>query len=119
MAEARDPQVTALVLPLPSGRRPGVRSRCAAATAALLDVPGPEGPLLGWAYDLCRDGVGLLVGDPVGVGTTLDVELLTPRGAGRRLPARVAHAARLPSGRWLVGCAFLRPIAEGDLDPFR
>jgi hypothetical protein len=124
MAEESQSPDTLPILELPPARRPGLRNRCAAATAALLDVPGPAGPLLGWAHDLSRCGVGLLVADapeagtPPDAGTRLDVELLTPRGAGLRLPARVAHATRLPSGRWLVGCAFLGPVREEDLDPF-
>jgi hypothetical protein len=41
----------------------------------------------------------------------LGVELAGPGARVRlALPARVVHARAGPDGRWLVGCAFTRPL---------
>jgi hypothetical protein len=71
----------------------------------------------GWSakvHNVSAGGVGLYVGRRFEPGTLLFIAL-------RRLPerrplaARVAHATRLPSGGWLVGCEFPRCLDEETL----
>jgi hypothetical protein len=100
--------------PVPD-RRAAARYRCPPATPVRLSTAA-AGRALAWGHDLSRKGVGILAEGPLAAGAGLDVELLGVRGGRLRLPARVAHATRRLDGTWLVGCTFLRPVSEEELE---
>jgi hypothetical protein len=72
-----------------------------------------------WAarlVNISQGGIALSMTRRFERGTGLLIDLLLPTGqASPPLRARVIHVARAPSGNWIVGCAFLRPMSEEDL----
>ena len=71
-----------------------------------------------WAQikEVSRGGVALWLRAPVTVGTRLLIEV--PETPGRpALPAlmRVIHATRAKRGQWLVGCEFIQPLSNDEL----
>jgi hypothetical protein len=71
-----------------------------------------------WAQikEVSRGGVALWLRAPVTVGTRLLMEV--PETPGRpALPAlmRVIHTTPANTGRWLVGCEFVQPLSEDEL----
>jgi hypothetical protein len=65
---------------------------------------------------LSAEGAGLVTDAEVRAGEVLVLHLRNPAAdfswGGR---ARVAHAARRPDGRWLVGCALERELGPEEL----
>jgi hypothetical protein len=71
----------------------------------------------GWVVDVSIGGLGLLVDVPLEPGEVLSVELESqPRCAPLVLRARVVRTQHLPEGDWLLGCQFLEPMREEDLE---
>jgi hypothetical protein len=75
----------------------------------------------GWAgtfRDLSVNGVHLLLSQRFEQGTALMVELSTkPNVVLRFFHMVVVHAAAKGKGRWLMSCAFPRPLSEDELRP--
>ena len=67
--------------------------------------------------DLSSQGIGLTLCFPFKTGTYLAIDLLGPLGGNRTLLARVIHARDLADGTWHVGCEFVRPLADEELEP--
>jgi hypothetical protein len=85
-------------------RRPGGTSYC-----RLLGEEGQEVQV----RDLSTLGVGLLCDGAVQPGQLLDLRLSGPSSAiGLAMQARAAHAQERADGRWLIGCAFDRKLAD-------
>ena len=66
--------------------------------------------------DISAGGIGLMVCYPFRRGTYLAVDLLGTNGALRTLLTRVIHTEDLPDGTWLVGCEFVKPLTDSDLE---
>jgi hypothetical protein len=66
--------------------------------------------------DLSTTGIGLTLCFPFRPGTYLAVDLLGPLGGNRTLVTRVIHARDLADGTWHVGCEFVKPLADEDVD---
>jgi hypothetical protein len=66
--------------------------------------------------DLSTTGIGLTLCFPFRPGTFLAVDLLGPLGGSRTLLTRVVHARDLADGTWHVGCEFVKPLSEGEVD---
>ena len=66
--------------------------------------------------DLSSTGIGLKLCFPFRPGTFLAVDLLGPLGGSRTLLTRVVHARDLADGTWHVGCEFVKPLSDGEVD---
>ena len=71
------------------------------------------------AMDVSTRGVGLLLAEPVEVGTELAVFPPSPElGKSCVLTARVVHVEARPGDHWYVGCTLLRPLRAAVLRDF-
>ena len=66
--------------------------------------------------DISTSGIGLTLCFPFRAGTYLAIELQETGGAARSVLSRVVHALDQPDGTWHIGCEFVRPLTESDLD---
>ena len=104
-----------LVRPFPSAlefeRRQGERHSCQLdATTHPLDAQDT----LAWGAsvrDISRTGVGLTLCFPFRKGTYLAVEL-----KGMTVLSRVVHVRDKNDGTYHVGCEFLKPLTDAELD---
>jgi hypothetical protein len=101
----------------PPERRAWVRHPCN------LDTPHPiidaetEAGWWGTVVDVSRGGIALHLPQRIEPGTTLIVE--APAGhswARHALPVRVVRATAAAEGRWLMGCQFVYPLSDQDVE---
>jgi hypothetical protein len=69
---------------------------------------------LGRLRDISPGGAGLLLSQRFEPGSMLIVELEAKRPT-RSFAGQVVHATLDESGRWIVGCEFIRPLSEKEL----
>ncbi len=70
--------------------------------------------------EVSRGGVSVWLRGPVAVGTRLIIEV--PEKPGKpALPVlmRVVHATAAKGGRWLIGCEFVQPLSDSELQALR
>jgi hypothetical protein len=68
--------------------------------------------------DISATGIGLLVSRRFEPGTILVVEMQGDPPVGERLLlARVVHTTSA-GGEWLVGCEFINPLSDDELEAF-
>jgi hypothetical protein len=80
-------------------------------------VEGTDGIFWGATVrDISTKGIGLTLCYPFRAGTYLAVDLHDPRGNTHSLLTRVVHAVDQPDGTWHIGCEFVKPLTESDLD---
>ena len=66
--------------------------------------------------DVARGGIGLLVCRRFEPGTVLSIEVRAPGGASPHfLMARVVRVLAEGKGSWRLGCQFITPLSEEDL----
>ena len=63
-------------------------------------------------------GVGITLCYPFKPGTYLAVELQTTEGMVRTLMVRVVHVHDQTDGQWRLGCEFIKPLSESDMELF-
>jgi hypothetical protein len=102
----------------------GADRRCAprfpcSLTPSWHEVDVDLAPDLVKVHNISSTGIGLLVREPVKSGTVLLIQLQgKDRPRSRPLPVRVMHSTtRLEEG-WLLGCAFVRPLNNEELQQF-
>lgn len=68
--------------------------------------------------DISTTGIGLTLCYPFPTGTYLAVDLDMPEAQtpAPSFLARVVHAQDLPDGTWHVGCEFVKPLSDSELD---
>jgi hypothetical protein len=88
-------------------RRKSRRFACRLEAICHLDDASSPAPIV----DISAAGIGLLLDRELEPGSTVQLQLRTPRGT-RTLPMEVIHVAPAGPGCWLIGGAF-----ETDLDP--
>ena len=66
--------------------------------------------------DVSRQGLGLVLCYPFRAGAYLAVDLKEPAGGIRTLLTRVVHAQDQADGTWHVGCEFVKPLSDDDLE---
>jgi PilZ domain len=111
--------------PLPEGlakdypnknRRACVRYRCTRPVPRRMAIVESYHSLDGWLLDISLLGLGLLLNGSLEAGTLLFVELeSSPGTAPVELLARVVHATATPEKEWLVGCEFVNPLKQEEL----
>ena len=71
-------------------------------------------------FDVSQDRAALVASHEIRPGTVLLVHFPTARPEGTLTQlARAGHARRLGPLRWLIGCAFLSRLGEGDVEQIR
>ncbi len=74
---------------------------------------GPSAAIL----DLSAQGVGLLIARPLEAGAAVHLRFTRAGTPPLAVPARVAYCTGGDDGRWLLGCEFIRPLTDAQLDP--
>lgn len=95
-------------------RRTAARFRPALGTVCRL---GPDRPA-GLVWDLSGTGVSMLVAGPPAAGAEVAAELASEGGAAMAVDLRVVHVRPVPTGDFLLGARFARPLGEDALRPF-
>ena len=106
---------------LGSERRAWVRYRCELESYCKpITSATSSNREMGWiaaVRDISAGGIGLTLGRRYERGTVLLLEVRSPHeGCTLNLPVRVVHATAESPGRWIVGCAFARPLSEAELE---
>jgi PilZ domain len=114
---ASAPAQGAVGLPqLDTERRVCVR-RTSMAEAASRPIGAQD--TLSWAAqvrDLSSGGIGLVISHPFRPGTYVAIDLQRGTALARSLLARVVHANEQPGGTWSIGCEFVKPLTQSDVD---
>lgn len=96
-------------------RRKAERFRCPIATLGKLS--SGETNLDIWCKNLSITGVGITLSHPLEIGTDVVIHLKgTDLRASFRKPSRVAHATQEIDGTWRIGCEFISPLTDEELD---
>lgn len=66
--------------------------------------------------DISSTGIGLSLCYPFRAGTYLAVDVQGPGPGNRTLLTRVVHARDQADGTWHVGCEFVKPLTDDDVD---
>ena len=97
-------------------RREAPRQACSLeATSHTLE----NSDTLSWGavvHDISPSGVGITLCYPFRPGTYLDVELQATKGMIRSLMVRVVNVHDQTDGTWRLGCEFVKPLTESDMD---
>jgi hypothetical protein len=97
-------------------RRDAPRHPCALqATSQALE----SGETLSWGavvHDISADGIGVTLCYPFRPGTYLDIELQTPHCMLRSLMVRVVNVHDQRDGMWRLGCEFVKPLTQSDME---
>jgi hypothetical protein len=99
-------------------RRSAERHACALeATSHAIEV----GETLSWGAvvsDFSLGGLGITLCYPFRPGTYLAVELQCPGNTYRTVMVRVLHVRDEPDGLWRLGCEFIKPLTQSEMDLF-
>ena len=102
-----------------SDRRVAVRTGCSIeATSQALD----EVETISWGAvveDISATGLGIILCYPFRPGTYLAVDLDGPGGTVRTVLVRVVHVRDRFDGAWHIGCEFVKPLSQSDVDVAR
>lgn len=77
------------------------------------------GQTLSWGAvvnDLSPGGLSVTLCFPFRPGTFLAVDLQSDAGMARTLMVRVQHVHDQVDGRWRLGCEFIKPLSESDME---
>ena len=97
-------------------QRTSVRKVCRIeATSRPLEVDG-EICWGGTVRDISKGGLNLALCFPFRPGTYLAVDVQTAAGDTRTLVTRVVHVHDNADGTWVLGCEFLKPLSDSDVD---
>src|SRR5579862_9296826 len=97
-------------------RRGGDRHLCSLEATSHAVEPGQT---LSWGAvvnDLSAGGVSVTLCYPFRPGTYLAIDLQTNGGMTRTLMARVVHVHDRTDGMWRLGCEFIKPLTDNDMD---
>jgi hypothetical protein len=70
--------------------------------------------------NISPEGISLVLGRPMEMGTVLGVDLIDTRTNrfSRTLNVRVCYCVEHPSGEWILGGAFASPLTDEELQYF-
>jgi hypothetical protein len=100
-------------------RRDSQRHACSLEATS---QPPEIGETLFWGAvvnDISAGGVGVTLCYPFRPGTYLAVDLQSPGGTLRTLMVRVLHVHDQVDGMWRLGCEFVKPLTQSDMELFR
>jgi hypothetical protein len=101
---------------LPRTRRVWARYPSTRPLPRRLSVGTSSSSVDAWVTDLSAGGMGLTVGEALPAGTLLLIELETqPQATPLQLWASVVRCRPQTDGEFHVGCEFLSPLRETDL----
>lgn len=66
--------------------------------------------------DVSTGGIGLKLCYPFRPGTFLNVDLQTNQGDSRSFVTRVVHVRDRTDGTWQLGCEFIEPLTDAEID---
>ncbi|MBI1832378.1 MAG: PilZ domain-containing protein [Planctomycetes bacterium] len=97
-------------------RRGDERHACSVeATSHPIEV----GETLSWGamvHDVSSSGLAVTLCYPFKPGTFLAVDLQSPGAMVRTLMVRVVHVHDRNDGQWRLGCEFVKPLTQSDMD---
>ena len=99
-------------------RRTGERQACSIEATS---HPIEAGDTLSWGavvHDISPGGVGITLCFPFRPGTFLAVEMQCAGGMVRTLMVRVQHVHDQRDGQWRLGCEFVKPLTQSDMEVF-
>jgi hypothetical protein len=98
-------------------RRAWVRFPSDATASCSSSLTGSQARWNARIYDICQGGIRLVSTRRFERGTMLEVMLGSlAAGTARSLLAKVVHVSGPTAGKWSMGCAFLPPLSESELD---
>jgi len=105
----------------PSGieRRASTRYPCNLATSCRLIASISGDPVPGRVRNISSGGISLVVSHPFESGSLVLIELRSmTRNVSGQLQVRVIYSIEHPSGDWILGASFVKPLGEEDLKTF-
>jgi hypothetical protein len=66
--------------------------------------------------DISPGGLNLTLCYPFRLGTFLSIDLQSANGMVRSLMVRVVHVHDRKDGMWRLGCEFLKPLSDDDIE---
>lgn len=66
--------------------------------------------------NISATGLSVTLCFPFRPGTFLSIDLQTGAGMVRTLMVRVLHVHDLIDGQWRLGCEFIKPLSESDME---
>lgn len=97
-------------------RRAAERKICSLEATSHAIEPGQT---LSWGAvvnDVSAGGLSVTLCFPFRPGTYLAVDLQSEAGTARTLMVRVQHVHDQTDGRWRLGCEFIKPLGESDME---
>jgi hypothetical protein len=97
-------------------RRRAERHAC---TLEATSHPIEIGETLSWGavvHNLSASGLGITLCYPFRPGTYLAVDVQNTRGMVRTLMVRVLHVHDQADGQWRLGCEFIKPLTQSDME---
>lgn len=100
----------------PEDKRASVRHACSLeATSQPLD----DAQTIAWGAmvdDISEGGLGIILCYPFRPGTYLAIDLTGANGDVRTVLVRVVHVRDRADGTWHLGCEFVKPLTESDVE---
>ncbi len=97
-------------------RRQATRHACALEATSHAIEPGQTLSFGAAVSDISATGLSVTLCYPFRPGTFLAIKLQAPDGMMRTLMARVVNVNDRTDGSWRLGCEFLKPLTESDMD---
>ena len=88
----------------PEDRRACVRYRCARPTVGRAAVAASFKSLKAEVLDLSLEGIGMVLDQPLEIGTRFNIELEGLGEVGFELLGEIVNAQQQADGRWRCGC---------------
>lgn len=109
-ADAPPTSATAVERRIAPRYRPAFGTVCRLATGR---------PVVGLVWNISRTGVSMLLASPPETGAEVAAELAAEDGgAALAVTLRVVHVRPVPTGDYLLGARFGRPLEDDELRPF-
>lgn len=99
-----------------TNRRGAERHLCAIDATS---QPIEPGETLSWGAvvtDISKGGIGVSLCYPFRLGTYLAIDLQGTNGMVRTLMVRVVHVHDQKDGQWRLGCEFIKPLTQSEID---
>ena len=115
-------QLAALVQPVLGATATDLDKRASVRHICMMEAmshPLDMGDSICWGAivrDISVGGLSLSLCFPFKPGTHLAIDLQGARGFSRTLLTRVLHVHDQADGAWLLGCEFVKPLTQSDME---